>query len=198
MLDPSAETAPSGSTETNVTADDPGPPGPPARHRLGGAYPAVFAGIASAVVLLDVVTKQLVMHHLTGGEYKPLIGSFLQLTLVRNPGMAFSFLTGYTWVLALIVLGVSVAIVVVSRRCGSLPWTIALGLILGGALGNLGDRFFRDPGFLRGHVVDFLLLPHWPVFNVADSAVTCGAVLVVLLSLMGRTMDGRPAPGSRR
>jgi signal peptidase II len=159
------------------------------RSRPGGAHPIVFFGLAVVVVALDATTKQLAMHHLVGGETRRFIGSFLQLTLLRNPGMAFSQATNLTWLLSLIVIAVSVVVVVVSRRCASLPWTIALGLILGGALGNLGDRIFRDPGVLRGHVVDFLELPHWPVFNLADSAVVLGAVLVVVLSLTGRTMD---------
>lgn len=162
----------------------------PARQlRPGGAYPVVFFGLVAVVVALDATTKQLAMDHLVGGETRRFIGSFLQLTLLRNPGMAFSQATNLTWLLSLIVIGVSIVVVVVSRRCRSLPWTIALGLILGGALGNLADRLFRDPGVLRGHVVDFLELPHWPVFNLADSAVVLGAVLVVFLSLTGRTMD---------
>jgi len=152
----------------------------------------VFFGLGVVVVALDASTKQLAMDHLVAGETRRFIGSFLQLTLLRNPGMAFSQATNLTWLLSLIVIGVSIAVVVVSRKCSSLPWTIALGLILGGALGNLGDRLFRDPGVLRGHVIDFLELPHWPVFNVADSAVVVGAILVVLLSLTGRTMDSGP------
>ncbi len=164
---------------------------PPARGlRPGGAYPSVFFGLAVVVVALDATTKQLAMTHLVGGETRHFVGSFLQLTLLRNPGMAFSQATNLTWLLSLIVIGVSIAVVIVSRRCRSLPWTIALGLILGGALGNLADRLFRDPGVLRGHVVDFLELPHWPVFNLADSAVVAGAILIVALSLTGRTMDG--------
>jgi signal peptidase II len=141
----------------------------------------VFFGLAVVVLALDATTKQLAMTHLVAGETRRLVGSFLQLTLLRNPGMAFSQATNLTWLLSLIVIGVSIAVVVVSRRCRSLPWTIALGLILGGALGNLGDRIFRTPSVGRGHVVDWISVfaddGHvWPIFNLADSAIVCGAI----------------------
>ncbi len=154
-------------------------------------HPAVFFGVAAVVVAIDAATKQLVLNSLEPGEVRDLVGSVLRLTLVRNPGAAFSFATNATWVLTLVATAVAIGVVVVSRRAVSLVWTLALGLVLGGALGNLADRFFRDPGFLRGHVVDFLELPDFPVFNLADSAIVCGAVLVVLLTLLGRTMDGQ-------
>ena len=159
--------------------------------RVGGVHPAVFFGVAAVVVAIDAATKQLVLNSLEPGEVRDLVGSVLRLTLVRNPGAAFSFATNATWVLTLVATAVAIGVVVVSRRAVSLVWTLALGLVLGGALGNLADRFFRDPGFLRGHVVDFLELPDFPVFNLADSAIVCGAVLVVLLTLLGRTLDGQ-------
>jgi signal peptidase II len=86
---------------------------------------------------------------------------------------------------------VVVVIARISRRLQSTGWAIALGLILGGALGNLADRIFRDPGPLRGRVIDFLELPHWPIFNLADSAIVSGGVLIVLLSARGISYDGR-------
>jgi signal peptidase II len=95
-----------------------------------------------------------------------------------------------TAVFGLVAIGVAVAIVRTARNLRSLTWAIVLGLLLGGALGNLGDRVFRSPGFLRGHVVDWIELPHWPVFNLADSAIVCGGILAVLLSWRGIAVDG--------
>jgi signal peptidase II len=102
--------------------------------------------------------------------------------------------TSYTWALTFIAIGVVTWIVWVGRRLVSPWWAIGLGMILGGATGNLMDRFFRAPGPLRGHVVDFLSVGWWPVFNVADSAVVCGAILLVALSLLGYDFD---SPGRR-
>ena len=110
--------------------------------------------------------------------------------LCASPGAAFSVGTGYTIVFTLIAAAVVVAILRVSRRLYSRRWAIALGALLGGALGNLLDRMFRDPGPLRGHVVDWIELPHWPVFNLADSAIVGAAVLMVLLAVTGREVDG--------
>ena len=93
-----------------------------------------------------------------------------------------------------------VAILRTARRLRSIPWAITLGLLLGGATGNLGDRLFRSPGFLRGDVVDWIQLPHWPVFNVADSSIVCGGMLAVLLAARGISLDGRRPrrPAGRR
>ena len=99
--------------------------------------------------------------------------------------------TGYTWILSLVALAVVGAIIWLGRRLDSVGWAIGLGLVLGGALGNLTDRIFREPGPLRGHVVDFISVGWWPVFNLADSAVVCGAVLLVLLTLLGYDYDGK-------
>ena len=115
--------------------------------------------------------------------------------LVRNPGAAFSLATGYTWVLSLIAVAVVVVIARIARRLRSAGWAVALGLVLGGALGNLMDRIFRAPGPLQGHVVDVVSLfapdgSVWPVFNLADSSIVTGGVLLVLLALTGRELDG--------
>jgi signal peptidase II len=84
-----------------------------------------------------------------------------------------------------------IVVVRTSRKLGSLWWAVAFGGLLGGAVGNLLDRIFREPGFLRGHVVDFIALPHFAVFNLADSAIVCSAVLMVALALFGVELDGR-------
>ncbi|CAN5417365.1 signal peptidase II [soil metagenome] len=149
----------------------------------------LLLSIAAVVLALDVVTKVLAVRLLTPGQPVPIIGDTVTWTLVRNSGAAFSMATGYTWVLTLVATGVVVGIVWMGRRLVSPWWALGLGMILGGALGNLVDRFFRSPGPLRGHVVDFLSIGWWPVFNVADPAVVGGAILLVALSLFGFDFD---------
>ncbi|WP_309226908.1 MULTISPECIES: signal peptidase II [unclassified Mycolicibacterium] len=145
--------------------------------------------VAALVLGLDVLTKTLAVKLLVPGQPVEIIGDTITWTLVRNSGAAFSMATGYTWVLTLIATGVVVGIIWMGRRLVSVWWALGLGMILGGALGNLMDRFFRSPGPLRGHVVDFLSVGWWPVFNLADSAVVCGAVLLVGLSMFGSDFD---------
>jgi signal peptidase II len=159
---------------------------------------AAVAAIAVLVFLADQGSKALAVHELTGRGRVDLIGNLFGLVLVRNGGAAFSMATGATWILTLVALAVVVTIIRFARRIGSRGWAIALGLLLGGALGNLTDRLFRAPGFFRGHVIDFLEWPHWPVFNLADSSIVTAAVLIALLSLRGIGIDGHRvvAPGS--
>nr|WP_244602177.1 signal peptidase II [Mycolicibacterium sp. NCC-Tsukiji] len=145
--------------------------------------------VAALVLGLDVLTKVLAVKLLVPGQPVEIIGDTITWTLVRNSGAAFSMATGYTWVLTLIATGVVLGIIWMGRRLVSLWWALGLGMILGGAVGNLMDRFFRSPGPLRGHVVDFLSVGWWPVFNVADSAVVCGAMLLVGLSMFGIDFD---------
>jgi signal peptidase II len=151
--------------------------------------------IAVAVLALDIVTKVLAVAQLEDRAPVEVLGGLVYLQLVRNPGAAFSLATGYTWVLTIVAIAVVVVIVRVARRLRSTGWAVALGLVLGGALGNLTDRLFRAPGPLHGHVVDIvsLLAPDgrvWPVFNLADSSIVSGGVLLVLLALLGRELDG--------
>jgi signal peptidase II len=155
----------------------------------------LLAVVAALVLVADVVTKVIGVAQLEGREPVRLLGGAVYLVLVRNPGAAFSLATGYTWLLTLIAVAVVVVIVRVARRLRSTGWAVALGLVLGGALGNLADRIFRTPGPLQGHVVDTVSLfapdgSVWPVFNVADSAIVCGGVLLVVLALLGRELDG--------
>jgi len=119
-----------------------------------------------------------------------LIGGLLDLNLTRNSGAAFSFGTGMTVVFTAIAIGVIIFILRTSRRLRSLPWAVTLGLLLGGAAGNLTDRLLRAPGVFRGDVVDWIQLPHWPVFNVADSCIVCGGFLAVVLAARGIRLDG--------
>ena len=157
----------------------------------------LFAVVAVAVLVLDVVSKVLVVAKLDHEPPKRLLGGAIYLDVARNSGAAFSLGTGFTVVLSLIAIAVIIVIVRTASRMRSSGWAIALGLILGGALGNLTDRIFRAPGVFRGHVVDWISLfgpnaAHWPIFNLADSAVVCGAILAALLSLFGVPLDGGP------
>lgn len=166
----------------SVPAREPEPAEPP--RRLG-----LLLSVAAVVLMVDVVTKVLAVKMLTPGQPVPIIGDTVTWTLVRNSGAAFSMATSYTWVLTLIASSVVLGIIWMSRRLVSPWWAIGLGMILGGALGNLVDRFFRAPGHLQGHVVDFLSIGWWPVFNVADPAVVGGAILLVGLSVFGFDFD---------
>jgi signal peptidase II len=158
---------------------------------------ALVAGIAAAVLGADVITKLLAVAHLAHRPRVTVVPHVLWLTLTRNAGAAFSVGTGSTVVFTAVAVAVVVVIVRTSRSLASAAWAVSLGLMLGGALGNLSDRLFRAPGPLRGHVVDWIELPHWPVFNVADSAIVIGGVVAVLLALRGIELDGsdrRAAP----
>ncbi|MEV6242061.1 signal peptidase II [Lentzea sp. NPDC051838] len=155
----------------------------------------ILAVLAAVVLALDVLTKVLSVAFLEGADPIKLFGGVLYLTFVRNPGAAFGMAEGMTWILALIALGVAGFILWISRNLRSQPWAVGLGLVLGGALGNLADRLFRQPGPMRGHVVDFLSLfdPFgrvWPVFNVADMAIVCGGATIVVLALLQHDYDG--------
>lgn len=151
--------------------------------------------LAAGVLLLDLVAKLAVVATIERGEDVRLLGGALYLTHYRNTGAAFSFAEGFTVVFSLVALAVVVVIVRTARKLFSAGWAVALGLVLGGALGNLVDRIFRDPGFLRGGVVDYLSVfgpdgEMWPIFNVADSAIVCGGILGALLALRGIDFDG--------
>jgi signal peptidase II len=153
--------------------------------------------VAGAVLLADVVSKLLVVAHLSHQAPVTVIPGVLDLELTRNAGAAFGFAAGFTVLFTVVAASVVVFIVRAARRLASVGWAWALGLLLGGALGNLGDRFFRSPGPLRGHVVDWIHLHHWPVFNLADSGVVVGGLLAVLLSTRGIRLDGHPERADR-
>src|SRR5690625_539319 len=153
-----------------------------------------LVGVLTVVVLvIDQITKQLVVNTLETGVFHPLLGDFLGLSLVFNPGAAFSLAEGSTWVFTIAAVVVTVVIVRISRRLGSRGWAVALGALLGGTLGNLGDRLFREPGFAVGHVVDFINYNGWFVGNVADIAIVLSAIGIAVLSFSGVGVDGRRA-----
>jgi lipoprotein signal peptidase len=169
-----------------------GPEEPDRPRRVG-----LLFGVAAAVLVTDVITKVIVVATLKPLHPVRVVGALLQLDLVRNSGAAFSFGTSMTIVFTLIAVGVIVFIVRTSRRLHSVPWAVTLGLLLGGAAGNLTDRLLRSPGAFRGDVVDWIQLPHWPVFNVADSCIVCGGFLAVVLAARGIRLDGsRDVPGA--
>lgn len=172
-------------TRGTSLSSQPALPHPRTRSRL------VFWGVALAAYAVDVSTKQLALHHVAPGERIRLLGEVLQLTLVRNPGAAFSTGTRFTFLFSALAIAAVVFVLWLSRRVEHRGWALAFGLLLAGVAGNLTDRLFRDPGPLRGHVVDFLALPHWPVFNVADMCIDAAAGLMILLSFRGIALDGR-------
>jgi signal peptidase II len=138
---------------------------------------------AWTIWLFDFATKTWALISLSSSEPRKIIGSFLQLTLVHNPGAAFSFATGFTLVFSLLALAVVVAVVYFAPKITSGGWQLCIGLLLGGVLGNLTDRIFREPSFLNGHVIDWIQIPSWPVFNLADSAICVAAFIAFVLSL---------------
>lgn len=152
-------------------------------------YVAVVS-VALPVYAADQLTKAWAAANLQPDQPRRVIGSILQLNLTRNSGAAFSIATGATWILTLIACLVVVFVVITARRLGSRGWALALGLLLAGSLGNLTDRMFRAPGPGRGQVVDFLQLPHYPIFNLADSAVVTAAVLIAVMAFRGVSIDG--------
>jgi signal peptidase II len=144
---------------------------------------------ALVVLAADVTSKLLVVATLSDRGPVHVVGNVLELTLTRNGGAAFSVGTGATIVFTAVAVAVVIVIARTARRLNSRGWAVCLGLLLGGALGNLSDRLFRSPGVFRGHVVDWIALPHWPVFNLADSAIVVGGVLAVALSMRGVELD---------
>lgn len=187
--DPPAETssvpAPNETADSQVTDTD------SAGNRLPKPLKTrLLIAIAAVILLFDLVTKIVVVHYVKPGNPIAIVGDVVTLRLVRNPGAAFSMATGMTWLLTVVAVAVVVGVIKIGRTLRSPWWALGLGLVLGGALGNLIDRFFRAPGPFQGHVVDFVSVGWWPVFNVADSSIVCGAILLVVLSLFGFEPNG--------
>ncbi|HEY1974619.1 MAG TPA: signal peptidase II [Pseudonocardia sp.] len=162
----------------------------------------VLVVVAAGVWALDLGSKTLAVTNLENHPPIRILGGLVYLQVIRNPGAAFGMVTGMTWLLTLIAAAVVVAIVRVAAKLRSRGWAIALGLVLGGALGNLTDRVLRYPGIFRGWVVDMISVfaPNgavWPIFNLADSAICTGGVLLVLLALLGIELDGSRSRGRR-
>ncbi len=139
--------------------------------------------LALVIWSIDFLTKNWALQNLTGAS-KKVIGTFLQVTLHKNPGAAFSFATGFTIIFTSISIGVLLFILRYSPRIISTGWIVVAGLVLGGVLGNLSDRIFREPSFLYGHVIDWIELPNWPIFNIADSSIVIAAVIAFVLTVL--------------
>lgn len=155
---------------------------PNSRRRVTSRW--LFAAVLVLGLAIDVTTKQLAVRLLDPADPPVLFGGLLRLQLIRNPGAAFSLGSSVTPVfttLSLLVLAFVLAILL--PRVAHTGWAVALGLLAAGISGNLSDRLFREPGFYHGHVVDFLQLPHWAIFNVADMCVSTAAVMIVILSI---------------
>ncbi|HEY3531281.1 MAG TPA: signal peptidase II [Nocardioides sp.] len=171
---------------TSLSSTDPAehPTTPSTRHRL------LFVLVALAAYAVDLGTKLLAVAHLDPNDPVEVVGDLLRLDLVRNPGAAFSTGTSYTLILTAIAVIAAGVVIRFGRRLGDRIWAIALGMLLAGVCGNLTDRIFREPSFLRGHVVDFLELPHWPVFNVADMLIDAAVVLIIIQTWRGIGITG--------
>ncbi len=150
-------------------------------------------GVAALVIYVtDQVTKMLVVDGLVEGQPVQILGDFLVFNFVRNPGAAFSLASGSTWIFSILATVVTAAIIIFARKIKSLAWAVVFGLLLGGTLGNLTDRLFREPSFGEGHVIDFISMP-WmlpAIFNVADIAIVSSMILFVLLTIFGINIDG--------
>ena len=170
----------------SLNPSDTAVPGP-SRRRLDARL--VFAAIALVAYAADLGSKQWALSALVDGD-KPLIRDWFTLHLTFNPGAAFSTGTDFTIVFTCLAMVAVVVVVWLSRRIRSIGWALALGLLLGGVAGNLTDRIVRPPEPLHGHVVDFLMLPNWPVFNIADVCINAAAVMIVVQSLRGVRING--------
>jgi signal peptidase II len=168
--------------------------GPLVRRGPSRRLVALLVAIAATALLLDQITKIIVVATLSNRAPVVLIPSVLELELTRNSGAAFSVATGGTILFSLVAIVIVGVIARVTRTLRSLPWAVVLGLVLGGALGNLSDRILRAPSPLRGHVVDWIYLHHWPIFNLADSSIVIGGVIAVVLSVRGVGLGGPVGP----
>lgn len=178
-------------TASSATSAD--PTGVGARRRAGlglGPVLVIVLVLGGAIALIDQLTKNWAEANLPLLDPQPFLGEFLQFTLLYNSGAAWGMGSGITPVVTVLQIGIAIGVVVFAVRAVRSSWyALALAMILGGALGNIHDRLLRPPGPFRGEVVDFLELPNWPVFNIADMGVVGGAILVVLLGVIGVSPD---------
>ncbi|MCY0904251.1 signal peptidase II [Arthrobacter sp. H14-L1] len=168
-----------------------------AAGRLGrrrGPLTLTLAGFAVLAYVLDQLTKWWVSSTMTDGQITQVFPPVLSWHYIRNSGAAFSIGENVTWLFTIVMAAVAIGIVVQARKLGSVWWSVAMGMLLGGALGNLTDRLFREPSFGMGHVVDFIALPNFAIFNVADSAVVGSVILICILTLKGIPFGGKVPP----
>lgn len=184
--------------EDRARLSAPPPSARPDARASSGRLVRLTAVIAAVAYAVDQVSKAWALATLTGAPAQELLGSFLRLFLIRNPGAAFSVGTGSTWILTVLAVVIIVVVIRSARRLGSRRWALAFGLLLGGALGNLTDRLLREPGFGQGHVVDFIDYNGWFIGNVADIAIVGAAGLIGWLAFTGEGIEGDGATGDRR
>lgn len=151
---------------------------------------AVFVATVVVLYLVDLGTKTLAVSRLTERGRVDVLGDLLGFRLTRNPGAAFGTGTAFTPVLSCVALLAVCVVVWLALRVADRVWAVALGLLLAGVLGNLTDRVFRAPGPFEGHVVDFIQLPHWPIFNVADMCINVAALLILVQAFRGVRLNG--------
>ncbi|MGO1884658.1 MAG: signal peptidase II [Citricoccus sp.] len=178
-----------------MTETEPSRPEGPRGVLTPTAVPSRHRGWISVLVLavgyvLDQLTKRWVETTMTEGQVTDVLPPVLRWHFIRNPGAAFSIGEDHTWVFTIIQCSVAVVVVVLLFRVRSSVWAVALGGLLGGVLGNVTDRLLRPPGFGVGHVVDFIALPNFAIFNIADSLIVCSMIVIVLLMFTGRRLDG--------
>ncbi|WP_167045463.1 signal peptidase II [Salinibacterium sp. ZJ454] len=153
---------------------------------------ALLAVVAVIAYFADQGSKFLITENFPLGEAVPVLGDLLLFRYVLNPGAAFSLGIGFTWIFSIVAAGVVVFILIFARRLRSLAWAVMFGLLLGGTLGNLTDRLFREPSFGQGHVIDFIQVWGFPaIFNVADIAIVSSMGLFILLTVRGIGLDGQ-------
>ena len=158
--------------------------------RAGSSRPKlVFAAVALTAYAVDLVTKHLAVTRLADRDV-PVFGDWFVLHLTRNPGAAFSTGTEYTVALSCLAVAAVLVVLWFSRKVGDRWWSVGLGLLLGGVAGNLTDRLFREPGPMRGHVIDMFMVPNWPVFNIADICINVAAGVILLQTFRGITLEG--------
>jgi signal peptidase II len=175
-------------------SDDTHDPAP--ARATSSRYRRLFAAVALTAYAVDLGSKQLAVTRLADGDV-PVLGDWFVLHLTRNPGAAFSTGTDFTFYLSLLAIAATCVVLWFARRVQGAWWAVGLGLLLGGVVGNLSDRLFRDPEPLHGHVVDLFMVPNFPVFNVADICINAAAAIIVLQTFRGITIDGGRAEDDR-
>jgi signal peptidase II len=176
-----------------TSLSDTGPHPATRSPRAARRFRLTLALVALGAYGIDVATKALAVANLSDGENVELLGSLLVLHVTRNPGAAFSTGTEFTLLLSAVAVAALVVVLYLARKVGTRGWAWAFGLLLAGICGNLTDRLLRQPGPFRGHVVDFLMVPHWPVFNVADICINLAVGLILIQAIRGVGIDGTRA-----
>ncbi len=143
-----------------------------------------FLGVAAVVIAIDQITKHLVVSELSDGSVVTLIDGVLTFRLVHNPGGAFGIGQDFPGLFLAASLITLVIVLFLARKIEEQSWALPLGLVLGGGIGNLVDRIIRDTG---GRVIDFIDFQVWPLFNVADSAIVVGVIVLFIISFRARS-----------